>query len=138
MVSISSKTFVHPACPFWGGEYGKSPAAHSRRTKPKLQMSLLYPWRGPAILSGHRHIIIGANEGTRGSRRALEYHAHTKISNLDITSMIYQQILRLQVAVDDMFFMMKIPQPLKYLILTIKKCENNGMKSQQVSKHMTT
>lgn len=51
MASTSSYMLVHPFM-FSGGVYGNLPVAHSSRTTPKLQISHLFPYAFPLILSG--------------------------------------------------------------------------------------
>jgi len=51
MASTSSYTLLHPfLCS--GGVYGNLPVAHSSKTSPKLQISLLLLYKLPLILSG--------------------------------------------------------------------------------------
>lgn len=63
----------------------------------------------------HRHIVVCADKGISLSRCASHYSTHTKISNLDFSSMIYQQIRRLHISVYYVLLVMQIQQTLEHL-----------------------
>lgn len=68
------------------------------------------------FINTHRHIVVCANKGIGQTRCACQYRTHSKVGDLDFTSVVYQQIWRFQIPVDNMFFMVKIPQALEYLV----------------------
>lgn len=57
----------------------------------------------------YRHVNVGARKSICYARCTVKYCTNAEISDLDLASVIYQQIRRFQVSMDYAFLVMKIP-----------------------------